>query len=161
MFSSLPDLQKERGFPHPSRKKKLLKLKRESTYLGRSAVGQCLNLPQPHQSLISGHQSQAEHLSGCGQKTVRRVGVWQGKLLRRQHNLMGKRSFPQVRRGACQPSRQISVQPNSTLGVQQQRLPGAHWRQPELVVSIRNELADAPSKATRFPQAPQPNMRIE
>src|SRR5208337_3330175 len=31
MFSSLPDLQKERGFPHPSRKKKLLKSKREST----------------------------------------------------------------------------------------------------------------------------------
>jgi hypothetical protein len=32
MLSSLPDLQKERGFPHPSRKKKLLKFKRESTY---------------------------------------------------------------------------------------------------------------------------------
>jgi hypothetical protein len=31
MFSSLPDLQKERAFPHPSRKKKLLKSKREST----------------------------------------------------------------------------------------------------------------------------------
>jgi len=31
MFLSLPELQKERGFPHPSRKKKLLKLKREST----------------------------------------------------------------------------------------------------------------------------------
>jgi hypothetical protein len=31
MFSSLPELQKERGFPHPSRKKKLLKFKREST----------------------------------------------------------------------------------------------------------------------------------
>ena len=31
MSSSLADLQKERGFPHPSRKKKLLKLKREST----------------------------------------------------------------------------------------------------------------------------------
>ena len=31
MFSSLPDLQKERGFPCPSTKKKLLKLKREST----------------------------------------------------------------------------------------------------------------------------------
>ena len=31
MFSLLADLQKERGFPHPSRKKKLLKLKREST----------------------------------------------------------------------------------------------------------------------------------
>jgi hypothetical protein len=31
MLSSLPDLQKERGFPHPSRKKKLLQLKREST----------------------------------------------------------------------------------------------------------------------------------
>jgi hypothetical protein len=31
MPSSLPDLQKERGFPHPSRKKKLLKFKREST----------------------------------------------------------------------------------------------------------------------------------
>ena len=30
MFLSLPELQKERGFPHPSRKKKLLKLKRES-----------------------------------------------------------------------------------------------------------------------------------
>jgi hypothetical protein len=27
----LADLQKERGFPHPSRKKKLLKFKREST----------------------------------------------------------------------------------------------------------------------------------
>jgi hypothetical protein len=33
MFSSLPDLQKERGFPHPSRKKKLLQSKRESTLL--------------------------------------------------------------------------------------------------------------------------------
>ena len=33
MLSSLPDLQKERGFPHPSRKKKLLKFKRESTRL--------------------------------------------------------------------------------------------------------------------------------
>jgi hypothetical protein len=32
MLSSLPDLQKERGFPHPSRKKKLLKSKRESTF---------------------------------------------------------------------------------------------------------------------------------
>jgi hypothetical protein len=31
MSSSLPDLQKERGFPHPSKKKKLLKSKREST----------------------------------------------------------------------------------------------------------------------------------
>jgi hypothetical protein len=31
MSSSLADLQKERGFPHPSRKKKLLKFKREST----------------------------------------------------------------------------------------------------------------------------------
>jgi hypothetical protein len=31
VLSSLPDLQKERGFPHPSRKKKLLKFKREST----------------------------------------------------------------------------------------------------------------------------------
>jgi hypothetical protein len=29
----LADLQKERGFPHPSRKKKLLKFKRESTRL--------------------------------------------------------------------------------------------------------------------------------
>jgi hypothetical protein len=32
MFSLLADLQKERGFPHPSRKKKLLKFKRESTH---------------------------------------------------------------------------------------------------------------------------------
>jgi hypothetical protein len=31
VLSSLPDLQKERGFPYPSRKKNLLKLKREST----------------------------------------------------------------------------------------------------------------------------------
>ena len=33
MFSLLADLQKERGFPHPSRKKQLLKFKRESTLL--------------------------------------------------------------------------------------------------------------------------------
>jgi hypothetical protein len=33
MFSLLADLQKERGFPHPSRKKQLLKFKRESTCL--------------------------------------------------------------------------------------------------------------------------------
>ena len=38
MFLSLPELQKERGFPHPSRKKKLLKLKRESTRWGVSGV---------------------------------------------------------------------------------------------------------------------------
>ena len=31
MLSSLPELKKERSFPHPSRKKKLLKFKREST----------------------------------------------------------------------------------------------------------------------------------
>jgi hypothetical protein len=35
MFSLLADLQKERGFPHPSRKKKLLKFKRESTRSGQ------------------------------------------------------------------------------------------------------------------------------
>ena len=35
MLSSLPNLQKERGFPHPSRKKKLLKFKRESTRCGQ------------------------------------------------------------------------------------------------------------------------------
>jgi hypothetical protein len=39
MLSSLPDLQKERGFSHTSRKKKLLKFKREST---RYLLG-CLN----------------------------------------------------------------------------------------------------------------------
>jgi hypothetical protein len=33
MLSSLPDLQKERGFPYASRRKKLLKLKRESARL--------------------------------------------------------------------------------------------------------------------------------
>jgi hypothetical protein len=43
MFSSLLDLQKERGFPHPSRKKKLLKLKREST---------CCRTPYPRQSTL-------------------------------------------------------------------------------------------------------------
>jgi hypothetical protein len=37
MLSSLPDLQKEKGLPHPSRKKKTLKLKRESTSLPREA----------------------------------------------------------------------------------------------------------------------------
>jgi len=43
MFSSLPELQKERGFPHPSRKKKLLKLKRESTCSaeGRRSAWKC------------------------------------------------------------------------------------------------------------------------
>jgi hypothetical protein len=39
MFSSLAELQKERGFPHPSRKKKLLTLKRESTHIKSSPVG--------------------------------------------------------------------------------------------------------------------------
>jgi hypothetical protein len=38
MFSLLADLQKERGFPHPSRKKKLLKFKRESTHKERDAA---------------------------------------------------------------------------------------------------------------------------
>ena len=38
MLSSLPDLQKEKGLPHPSRKKKTLKLKRESTSLTRGGL---------------------------------------------------------------------------------------------------------------------------
>ena len=33
MLSWLPDVQKEKGFPHPSKKKKLLQFKRESTRL--------------------------------------------------------------------------------------------------------------------------------
>jgi hypothetical protein len=50
MLSSLPNLQKERGFPHPSRKKKLLKFKRESTPLGRhlnfrNEIRELLKLP--------------------------------------------------------------------------------------------------------------------
>jgi hypothetical protein len=44
MFSSLPDLQKERGFPHPSRKKKLLQSKRESTPLQRFKCGRATAL---------------------------------------------------------------------------------------------------------------------
>ena len=39
MLSSLPELQKERGFPHPSRKKKLLKFKRESTRSAALTLG--------------------------------------------------------------------------------------------------------------------------
>ena len=35
MLSSLPEFKKERRFPHPSSKKKLLKSKRESTSLNR------------------------------------------------------------------------------------------------------------------------------
>jgi hypothetical protein len=37
MLSWLPDVQKERGFPHPSRKKKVLKFKRE---LAAGSLGQ-------------------------------------------------------------------------------------------------------------------------
>jgi hypothetical protein len=44
MLSSLPDLQKERGFPHPSRKKKLLKLKRESTHCAIAYIGKMVVL---------------------------------------------------------------------------------------------------------------------
>jgi hypothetical protein len=39
MSSSLADLQKERGFPHPSRKKKVLKFKRESTCCSAETQG--------------------------------------------------------------------------------------------------------------------------
>jgi hypothetical protein len=45
MFSSLPDLQKERGFPHPSRKKKLLQSKRESTSDDRRRARPLVNPP--------------------------------------------------------------------------------------------------------------------
>jgi hypothetical protein len=57
MFLSLPELQKERGFPHPSRKKKLLKLKRESTcshHLFRPA-----SPPVPHAFLV--HRPPTQH----------------------------------------------------------------------------------------------------
>jgi hypothetical protein len=40
-----------------------------------SAVGQGLNLPQPQQSFVGGHQSQAEHLGGRGQEAVSGVRV--------------------------------------------------------------------------------------
>jgi len=48
MLSSLPEPQKERGFPFtPSRKKKLLKLKRESTRYktGPRYAGFCYSVP--------------------------------------------------------------------------------------------------------------------
>jgi hypothetical protein len=44
MFSLLADLQKERGFPHPSRKKKLLKFKRESTRFSFSRINKYVTL---------------------------------------------------------------------------------------------------------------------
>ena len=65
MFLSLPELQKERGFPHPSRKKKLLKLKREST---RSESGCPYNpVPSMHNVILRGawhglHGLQARHI---------------------------------------------------------------------------------------------------
>jgi hypothetical protein len=48
MFSLLADLQKERGFPHPSRKKKLLKFKREST-CSRQYVPRISSRPMPRE----------------------------------------------------------------------------------------------------------------
>ena len=69
----------------------------------RSAVGQCFDLTQPQQSLVGSHEGQAEDLSGRRQEPVCGVRVRERELVGRQDNLMGERSFPQVRRRPQQP----------------------------------------------------------
>ena len=61
MLSSLPDLQKEKGLPHPSRKKKTLKLKRESTFLSRVAP---IRRGGPFMSATVKKPGQATHRTG-------------------------------------------------------------------------------------------------
>jgi len=82
MFSSLPDLQKERGFPHPSRKKKLLKLKRESTPpwwrgSGAGSHGQCFPDRGFFSCPISNWQAYVVNLNGAG----RHRGLVQGQII--------------------------------------------------------------------------------
>jgi hypothetical protein len=82
-------------------------------------------------------------------------------LMRSQHNLMGKRGFSKMGSRAGKPFRQISVKADSTLGVQEERLPSADRRKPKFVVSIPKELTDATPKPLRLAQTPQPDMCVE
>jgi len=71
---------------------------------------------------------QIHDLSRGREKPVSRVAMRQGQLLSGQHDLVGKRRFPQRRCGLRQPLCQIDGEANPAPGIEQQRLPGRDGR---------------------------------
>ena len=66
------------------------------------------------------------------------------------NDFMCQGSFAQVSGCFCHPVSDIAVQPYSTLGMQQQRLPGADGRQPQLVVPISQFVLHLSRKSLRL-----------
>ncbi len=60
----------------------------------------------------------------------------EGQLVCSDNDFVSQRSFAQMHSRVCHPIAKVAAQPNSTLGMQQQRFPGADRRQPQLVVHI-------------------------
>jgi len=60
----------------------------------------------------------------------------QEQFVRSHNDFVSQRSFAQMRGRVCHPIAKVAAQPNSALGMQQQRFPGADRRQPQLIVHI-------------------------
>ena len=86
--------------------------------------------------------------------------------MRRLYNLMGERSFPQVRRRSQHPRCQVRRQPDSTFDAQEQRFPGAllrhvsgeahpddyEYQPPNVVYALFPPLAERHKKQERKPR---------
>ena len=60
----------------------------------------------------------------------------EGQFVRSHNDFVSQGSFAQMRGRVCHPIAKVAAQPNSALGMQQQRFPGADRRQPQLIVHI-------------------------
>src|SRR5580700_3028713 len=111
--------------------------------------------------MVGSYQREAQHGRRSGQETIGRILMQERQFLRRGHNFVRQGSFAHIRGCRCDPLPRIAVQPDSSLGVQQQNFPCAHRGQPHLVVPILQFELYAAREPFRLRQAPNPNVGVK
>ena len=82
-----------------------------------SAVCQGGDLPQTPQSTVGGHERQAKHFCGSGQKAIRWIRMLKRQFLGCNDDFVCQWSLPHVHRRLCHPISDRTVQVYPTLGM--------------------------------------------
>jgi hypothetical protein len=82
-----------------------------------SAVCQGGDLPQAQQSTVGGHERQAKHFCGSGQKAIRWIRMLKRQFLGCNDDFVCQRSLPHVHRCLCHPIPDRTVEVYPTLGM--------------------------------------------
>ena len=126
-----------------------------------SAISESLYVSQTQQSFVRSNKCEIEYLGGGRQEAVGGIGMGQRQLIGGEHDLMGERRLPKVRRRPPHPLGWNLLEFDSSLRVEEQYLPRAHRRKPQFVLCLDELTAHTTPEAGRFDQAPVPDVSVE